>query len=442
MKKPFDRIVGPEGEWKDPEEGDEVGEREEFLVRCLNAAVNLRGVMTYGEFCELYNHYAGNHDAPVSDPLDERELDAFMSRVADCEEGDGTPMDRLLDDWGVGFSCWRDDRDGAKLVVRCDLIDAKDDVKRSNAAPTLDEIKALADARVAAARDEFAKLKWPVLDEEAFLAMEYIDDDFDDENDDFDDNDNDDEGEPITAEELPPAKLTGPFDFKSVKDPVVRDRLLWDYEGVRAVTRDFVRHEVMHELTQEERRDAAKRLGFETDPETGFVLDANLDMVAGDFASMMDDQHGEPAIKRVLKRKDKLERDLDRAAAEYYENYRYTWLEVLAVKSGLGVKCRDLLTGEELFLMEQSFSLGDVKGMTICVGIAPMGEVYLALGVIHPTHFENPATILKIVLTHLGLPTELPIRFSFADQARFAAETIRRIHANGRFDNIDYGGGE
>ena len=191
MKKPFDRIVGPEGEWKAPEPGDEVGEREEFLVRCLNAAVNLRGVMTYGEFCELYNHYAGNHDAPVSDPLDERELDAFMSRVADCEEGDGTPMDRLLDDWGVGFSCWRDDRDGAKLVVRCDLIDAKDDVKRSNAAPTLDEIKALADARVAAARDEFAKLKWPVLDEEAFLAMEYIDDDFDDENDDFDDNDND-----------------------------------------------------------------------------------------------------------------------------------------------------------------------------------------------------------------------------------------------------------
>jgi hypothetical protein len=162
-------------------------------------------------------------------------------------------------------------------------------------------------------------------------------------------------------------------------------------------------------------------------------------MVAGDFATMMDDQHGDPAIKRVLKRKDKLDDKYDRAAAEYYENYRYTWLEVLAVKSGVGMKCRDLLTGEELFLMEMSFSKGDVKGMTVCAGIAPMGSVYLSLGVIHPSNFENPSIILKIVLTHLGLPTELPIRLSFADQARFAAETIRRINANGWFGRMNFG---
>ena len=37
----------------------------------------------------------------------------------------------------------------------------------------------------------------------------------------------------------------------------------------------------------------------------------------------------------------------------------------LAVKSGVGMKCRDLLTGDELFLMETSFSKGDVKGMTV-----------------------------------------------------------------------------
>ena len=141
----------------------------------------------------------------------------------------------------------------------------------------------------------------------------------------------------------------------------------------------------------------------------------------------------------MLKRKKKLD-DYDRAAAAYYENYRYTWLEVLAVKAGVGMKCRDLLTGEELFLMEKSLSLGDVKGMTVCAGIAPMGAVYLALGTIHPANFENPATILKIALTHLGLPTELPIRLDFADQARFAAETIRRINANGKFDNVCMGG--
>ena len=62
-----------------------------------------------------------------------------------------------------------------------------------------------------------------------------------------------------------------------------------DYDGVRIVTSEFVRHQVMHELTQKERRDAAKRLGFTVDSKTGFVLDANLDIVAGDFAAMMDD---------------------------------------------------------------------------------------------------------------------------------------------------------
>ena len=259
------------------------------------------------------------------------------------------------------------------------------------------------------------------------------------DDDDYDDYEDEEEGEPVKLEELPPAKYTGPVDFKFVKDPAKREKAIYDYEGVRIVTREFVRHVVMHELTQKERRDAAKRLGFAIDPKAGFISDANLDRVAGDFAAMMDDQHGEPAIKRVLRRKDKLEHELDRAAAAYYENYRYTWLEVLAVKAGVGMKCRDLLTGEELFLMEKGFSLGDVKGRTVCAGIAPMGNVYLALGCIHPANFENPATILRIVMTHLGLPTTPPIRLSFADQARFAAETIRRINANGNFANIVMG---
>ena len=63
----------------------------------------------------------------------------------------------------------------------------------------------------------------------------------------------------------------------------------------------------------------------------------------------------------------------------------------------------------------------------------------MALGVVHPTNFDNPATILKIVFAHLGIPSELPVKLSFADQARFAAETIRRINANGKFDNVIYG---
>ncbi len=436
VKNPFNRIVGPDGEWRDPDAGgSEFDPREEFMLRCLNAAANLRGVLTYGEFCDIYNGYASDHDAPVSKTLTEDELDGFMSFVFACEEGDGSELDKLLDVYGCSFARWRDCRTNENLVVKCSLLDTSDDERDANPPPTDEELDRLVDLRVAKARDLFKEMEHPPIDEEMFLAFEYLDD----EDGEGGDDDDDDLGEPIDIGELPPAKYTGPVDFKFVKDPVERDRMLWDYDGVRIVTREFVRHIVIPESTKDERLDAAKRLGFPIDVERGCITDRTLDMVAGDFATMIDDQHGEPAIKRILKRKGKLENRYDRAAAEYYENYRYTWLEVLAVKSGVGMKCRDLLTGEDIFLMETSFSRGDVKGMTICAGIAPMGSVYLVLGVIHPANFENPATILKIVLTHLGLPAELPIKLSFADQARFAAETIRRINANGKFSNIIMG---
>lgn len=559
MKKPFDRMIGPEGEWIDggdsemPEVVDEYGlsEREEFAFRCINAAANLYGVVTLAEMAAIYNHYAAGHGSPVSDPMDENKL---------LDIADVLQQKELDDTW---FSVWFDDKSGVRRIVYCDLTsvdhpsgeeqppDEENRMIDRRIAETIEDFHAVdlkmpdedvffcyedpmgdeetkasrnlvkflkkecrvgkveadfavmniqADLRVNGASltralekfmdqcdyepsddEEYHELigkispvvsttrtwdyrghtqgelvemgmidrigKEEVPDFESFFGDDYdredddSDDGYDDDYDDEDDYDDDDEGAPVRVDELPPAKFTEPFDFKTVKDPIVRDRLLYDYEGVRLVTRDFVRRIVVHEMTQEERRDAAKSLGFEIDPETGFVADQTLDMVAGDFGAMMDDQHGEPAIRRILKRKDKLESEYDRAAAEYYANYRYTWLEVLAVKAGVGMKCRDLLAGEDLFLMETSFSRGDVKGMTVCAGIAPMGSVYLVLGVIHPATFENPATILKIVLAHLGIPSELPVRLSFADQARFAAETIRRICASGNFDKIEYGGG-
>lgn len=551
MKNPFDRLVGPEGEWRDGEDqerpeavgGDGLSEREEFAFRCMNAAANLYGVVTVTEMTAIYNHYAAGHGSPISDPMDENELldiaDALLAKELD-------------DTW---FSVWLDEKSGVRRVVYCDLtaIDHPPDEE-----PPPDEAKRMIDRRIAEAIEDFHAVDLKVPDEDVFFcyedpmcdeetpqaeklarflrkeyhiaqidadmavmgiqselrvnggtltnALEYVryECDFAPEDqdgverlvgavssvvsttrtwdyrghtaremsdlglisrlaaekvpdvfgfeetdgadrDDGDDeycDDGDDLGDPIDIDELPPAKFTGPVDFRFVKDAGKRERALYDYEGVRVVTREFVRHVVMPESTAGERLDAAKRLGFPVDEERGIVIGQNLDIVAGDFALMMDDQHGEPAIKRVLKRRDRLENEYDRAAAAYYENYRYTWLEVLAVKSGVGVKCRDLLTGEELFLMETSFSLGDVKGMTVCAGIAPMGNVYLVLGVIHPSNFENPAAVLRIVLTHLGLPAELPVRLSFADQARFAAETIRRIRDTGRIDSVSYGAAE
>ena len=568
MKSPFDRGVGPMGERRlNHEDGSAadkaLSERDEFILRCLNAAVNLYGIVTAKEVCGIYNGYAKDHDAPVSAHLSEGELYStamrLLQRIAEKDDRDildvliedawFTPIyDNGNDEWLFVYESLAEEMDSPcadesasaavmKTILRkvgkrrarfsdvpLKILPEKafflyDDpmgdeettssrnlvkflkkacgVSKDNADSAVMNIQAnlrVNGASLTEALEQFAdRCDYEPADEEEYyeligkispvvsttrtwdyrghtqselvkmgvierIGKEEIPDfkslfggecdyDSDDEcyDDDYDEDEDDDylvddDGKEVCVEGLPPAKLTGSFDFKSVKDAKVRERLLWEYEGVRLATRDFVRREVMREMTKDERRDAAKRLGVPIDPKAGFVADGTLDCVVGDFASMMDDQHGEPAIKRVLKRKDKLKGALDRAAAEYYENYRYTWLEVQAVKAGVGVKCRDLMAGEDIFLMEKSLSLSDVKGMTICAGIAPMGEVYLSLGVIHPAHFESPATILKIVLAHLGLPTELPVRLSFADQARFAAETIRRINANGKFSGIFYGG--
>ena len=116
------------------------------------------------------------------------------------------------------------------------------------------------------------------------------------------------------------------------------------------------------------------------------------------------------------------------------------WLVVEAAKAGVGVKCRNLMTGEELFLMEINLSQApDVKGLTICAGIAPMGDVYLSLGTPHIARFEPSDAVHRLVRQKLGLPLEGRLDLSDADQARFAAETIRRIYDVGGFNRIVYG---
>lgn len=568
MKRPFDTIIGPDGVWKDDgaaeeecgrgegaHEPAELNAREEFALRCLNAAANLYGVLTLEEFVSLYNGYAKDHDAPISDVMTVDELDTLVDRLHDYFMNRSEPddLEHLLDgpgeDLEIWFSTWQLKADEPRVIVYHDLTSSDWDEEPTPSKDANDEItRAVADAVAS-----FRKIDLYVLPEQDFLlyeepmaaeetkesrafekfvkkeyfldraeqeldtlgiqcnarvngakvvtALKYIRENCDwepsdhdalerlvralgplldttrtwegrgrtprelfkmglceeferediydvfglernDEADDWDDEGDPDEAEDgdfIRPEDIPPSTYNGPIDFAFVKDAVRREAKLAVYKDVRQVTMDFVRHHVMREQTQEERRKAAVRLGFLKEGDGLGELDPTLDCVVGDFASMMDDQDGEPAIRRVLARKEEFD-DIDARAATYYANYRYTWLEILAMKAGVGLKCRDLLTGEELFLMEKSLSRSAEKGMTVCVGIAPMEDVYIVVGVSAPARFENPATILKIVLTHLGLPTELPIRLNAADQACFAAETIRRIHANGNFGFVSYGG--
>lgn len=214
------------------------------------------------------------------------------------------------------------------------------------------------------------------------------------------------------------------------------------YRKWREMCTSFVSKNVAPMNTVETLRAAAERIGFLEEGSSRALFDTNTqDVVVGEYAAMVDDQFGPPPIKRIIKEKDKYSGD-DAKIVALYKQYRYTWLEVLAVTPGVGMKCRDLMTGKKGFLMEISMSRSAVNlvGSTICAGIGTLPNgTWIVLGVIHPANFDSPSTVLKLVLSHLNLPTKLPIQLSFADQARFVAETIRRLNVTNKFANITYG---
>lgn len=548
----MDRMIGPDGEWRiedaktdftpDRLEDDRPSEREAFIRRCLNAAVNLYGILTYSEFIDLYNGYAREHPRPISDTLTKDELQIFvMEHLGDGEDSEDESFEDVLNRPDVWFANWYCEKAGEDLLVQIDLVTSE--IDGSPRYPE-DADKGI-DRHIAAVRSRFLDVPKKILSEREFLEyeepmyseatpeadeavkflsgeygidsddaetdvwgiqgclrfngatqtliLEYIRDNCDYEPENWDamerliratgpllgvtrtwhfrghtgselaklgllprverediydvfglgdggdvsrerDEDgfgaDDDCGESVRLEDLPFAEYTGPIDFKFVKDAAKREQKLFEYEGVRIVTDDFVRREVMRELKSAETADAARRLGIRLDDGPSAVR-RRVEDIATCFAATVDDGHGEPVIRRIDRRRDELVDDIDRRALDYFLNARFTWLEILAVKSGVGYKCRDLLTGEDLFLMSKTVAAGDVRGAVIFTPVSPIGDVYLSLGIVQPVLFSEPQTVLKSVLDDLKIPDRRPIRLSSADHVRFAAETIRRIHEHG-----------
>lgn len=213
------------------------------------------------------------------------------------------------------------------------------------------------------------------------------------------------------------------------------------YLPMRELQMRFVSKRVMPLCDSKMFAAAVERIGIMQDIAGWESNIKTISSVVGDYVAMMDDQFGIPPIKRLLADPGNISGDMLRAL-EMYRQYRYTWLEVLDAEPGVGLKCRDLLTGEELFFMETSLSRSFVvRELTLCVGVGQLPNgTWMALGAISPAGFDKPEVVLRLVLSHLGISFEPPIRLSFADQARFAAETIKRISNIGRYNDIEYGG--
>jgi hypothetical protein len=524
----------------------ELNEREMFVLRCLNAAVNLYGVLTVDECVRLYNHYAKGEPAPVSDEMTVGELEDVMTRLTDAVDAGwanpDTSRGHYVDLPDVWFVPWIPEKDSEGVIVYYDLASLDDD-----ASPEVSERDvARITRRLEETRASFEKIDLNLLPEEDFFdyevpgfseeteesealvkflqrefqltealadydvasilsnarvngascteALKYIRDTlgwrpqgqdqfmrlikalspalsatrlwrgrgrstselckmglvekyeaesiptdiFDDDEEseasrvidgwrrdsDDDDYDDEEEGDLILPEDIPLSVYNGPIDFKFVKDPAKREAKLSVYEDVRQAINDFGAVHVKKHLLDGAIAKVCSRFGFHQKNDVFEDVPPDLWLVMTEFALFLDDQVKETPCQCALA--DSKDFDaIEKRIATYFENFRFTWLEVLAVKAGVGVKCRDLLTGEEIFLMDESFSLYDVKGRVAISHISPMEDVYVSLGNISPLPFGNEKVVLDRILEQLRLPTERPIRLSFDQQRKFAAETIK-----------------
>ncbi len=243
-------------------------------------------------------------------------------------------------------------------------------------------------------------------------------------NDGYDDDyeDDEEEGEPILPEDIPLSVYNGPIDFKFVKDPAKREAKLAVYEDVQQVVDDFYTDYFIDECPSDSSETTDARFGLAK--ENGGRFPPEFSLFLSEFTLLLDDEAKETPCQKVLAKRDDFD-EIDKRAATYYENFRFTCLEILAVKAGVGMKCRDLLTDEVLFLMEKSFSQGDVKGEILLASIAPMEDVYISVGNILPLPRENARAIFDRALDQAGISAERPIRLSFDQQRKLAAETIK-----------------
>jgi len=537
MKKPFDTIVGPDGVWKDDVEV--VGEsgliaREDFARRCLNAAVNLYGILTFDEFVSLYNRYAKGHESAVSRPMTKEELERLVDRLIEfCERAEEDELDSDevdKDSPECWFDVWDYKQTGQRLIVQDQFTAVFPDGTPKSPVEWETDYRKDVEKLISKTVAKFVKVELKILPEDEFLeyeepmyseeteetkafekflvgeyavdedlagldvwgiqgevrcngatvtnALEYIRDNCEWEPSDDDDferlvrelgpvvgvtrtwdyrghtqqemrrlgliarevredipdvfgmqDDDEYEGDDcIRLDDLPKPVYNGPIDFRFVKDAARRDAKMAVYEDVRQILDEFATKYLARELKSNPQRlsDAAVRFGYLERGDDIESLPRDLFLPVGDFVAFMDDADGGPAVRRIAKRKDKMD-GYDRLALEYFSNARYTWLTIEAVKAGCGMKCRDLMTGEELFLIDKSVSAGDVKGRTMCLGVVPMEDVYISSGTCSLVYLKDPEAELGEVLAELGLLNERPMHLSFHDQARFVEATARHL---------------
>ena len=170
MKKRIDGMAGASGDGDKPvvdrcAEGDIPGQ-DAFVLRCLNAAVNLYGIVTAKEFCEIYNGYAKDHAAPITE---KEVVDSARRLLQNIAEKDDEQILDILDE-DAWYSLLRDDGTAEWLFVYEGFTNELTDGDAGTIAP-MRSIRTIM-RKVAENRARFSDVPFKILPEETFLFYE------------------------------------------------------------------------------------------------------------------------------------------------------------------------------------------------------------------------------------------------------------------------------
>lgn len=198
--------------------------------------------------------------------------------------------------------------------------------------------------------------------------------------------------------------------FSWVKDEAIRNAMLADYDQVREAMTDFVDTEIEPRVVENQREQFARDL-FPSEADRADHADLIFSFELAAYMACKDDKNTacERAVSAIAASAD----PKMRLMRELFSSYRFTLMKVNRLQPGFGLKCRDLLLGRDIYVIDRAGgSTSILKNTVIGGGIFQFGEHFVNSGCMVPffgVSERKVADILDLMFMMDNISTDRPI---------------------------------
>ena len=243
--------------------------------------------------------------------------------------------------------------------------------------------------------------------------------------------------------------MTGKFDW--VKNAEMRYSVMAEYQRIRNAMQSGSMDKARAKLLKGyDMGHAARTIGIDVvdDKKTGkpcIMFDDEEQMsVLFDFAVMFDAEKNRPLRLEFAEQYANSDDAALRTMAVLYANYTYAWLRPLRSKANFGVHCEDILTGNEVFLVDRGFSqtLRAHGGMGLFTGLHPFADPSLGCvmtgGAGLPVSLNGIELALEKLLSALRIDKRPPLSLDEKELSRFVATSVNQALRAGATEFVRY----